>query len=327
MSCLERGETSCEIQVLRVKAPLVADMLEPGGDSIAVVTRLTGTTQDSPTQSEGNAAHEAEQGEDTARSVHTGTTHHESWAELVSNVGTVAKRRCMCCRYMLPSDWLDCIGLWHRRETIPKGHCLGIFVIFWKRKRASLLCCSAELTDTLVVKKCSHWRHCWRLRELQKSNIQASHVQAFSSRCWLLGHCTSCAELIWATKVHVTTLTTIAEFPASHEPHSCWVQVEDASSNPLSTLVSWGSTFFDWPIASHCAFGYIQTDASSRYFKQHIQQPNTLEGAAHNLHVGWIVQSKWWERVILFSEQHTFSFRFLSLRSHSDCLHVRFFRL
>ena len=39
-------------------------MLEPGGDSIAVVTRLTRTTQGSPTQSEGNAVHEAEQGED-----------------------------------------------------------------------------------------------------------------------------------------------------------------------------------------------------------------------------------------------------------------------
>ena len=42
-------------------------MLEPGGDSIAVVTRLTSTTQGSPTQSEGNAVHEAEQGEDTAQ--------------------------------------------------------------------------------------------------------------------------------------------------------------------------------------------------------------------------------------------------------------------
>ena len=42
---------------------------EPGGHSIAVVTRLTGTTQGSPTQSEGNATHEAAaeqgQGEDT----------------------------------------------------------------------------------------------------------------------------------------------------------------------------------------------------------------------------------------------------------------------
>ena len=40
-------------------------MLEPEGDSFAVVTRLTGTTQGSPTQSEGNAAHEAaaEQGQ------------------------------------------------------------------------------------------------------------------------------------------------------------------------------------------------------------------------------------------------------------------------
>ena len=38
--------------------------------SIAVVTRLTGTTQDSPTQFEDNAAHEAEQGEDTQQGQH-----------------------------------------------------------------------------------------------------------------------------------------------------------------------------------------------------------------------------------------------------------------
>ena len=49
---------------------MVADILEPGGDSFAVVTRLTGTTQGSPTQSEGNAAHEAEQGEDTQQGQH-----------------------------------------------------------------------------------------------------------------------------------------------------------------------------------------------------------------------------------------------------------------
>ena len=50
---------------------LVADMLEPGGDSVAAVTTLTGTTQGSSTQCEGNAAHEAaaEQGhgEDTTQ--------------------------------------------------------------------------------------------------------------------------------------------------------------------------------------------------------------------------------------------------------------------
>ena len=46
---------------------------EPGGDSFAVVTRLTGTTQGSPTKSEGNAAHETErvQGEDTIGSAWT----------------------------------------------------------------------------------------------------------------------------------------------------------------------------------------------------------------------------------------------------------------
>ena len=65
------------------------------------------------------------------------------------------------------SDWLDCIRFWRRQENyIPKGHCLGIFVIFWKRKRASLLCCSAELTDTLVVNKCSHWRRCWKAKRV-----------------------------------------------------------------------------------------------------------------------------------------------------------------
>ena len=94
-------------------------MLEPGGDSFAVVTRLTGTTQGSPTQSEGNAVHEAEQGEDTqqGQTQHMVSAHrndrHESWAGLVliwaglvPNIDTVAKRQCMCCR---PSDWLDCI--------------------------------------------------------------------------------------------------------------------------------------------------------------------------------------------------------------------------
>ena len=37
-----------------------------------------------------------------------------------------------------------------------------ILVIFWK-KWACLLCRSARLPDTLVVKKCSHWRFCWRV--------------------------------------------------------------------------------------------------------------------------------------------------------------------
>ena len=103
-------------------------MLEPGGDSIAVVTRLTGTTQGSPTQSEGNAVHEAEQGQgEGTQQGHgqcTGTTRHESWAGiallwagLVPKIGTVAKRRCMYCRHMLPSDWLDCIAFWRRREN------------------------------------------------------------------------------------------------------------------------------------------------------------------------------------------------------------------
>ena len=105
-------------------------MLEPGGHSFAVVTRLTGTTQGSPTQSEGNATHEAaaEQGQGEVHTAGcTGTTRHESWAGLVllwaglvSNIGahsTVAKRRCMCCRHMLPSDWLDCIAIWRRREN------------------------------------------------------------------------------------------------------------------------------------------------------------------------------------------------------------------
>ena len=34
----------------------VADTLEPGGDSLAVVTQLTGTIHGSPTWSEGNAS-------------------------------------------------------------------------------------------------------------------------------------------------------------------------------------------------------------------------------------------------------------------------------
>ena len=96
MSCLERGETSCEIQAAWYKPQLVADILEPsGGDSfeLLISTRLTGTTQGSPTQSEGNAVHEAEQGqkEDTqqGRSAWFSAqerptrTRHESWAGIV----------------------------------------------------------------------------------------------------------------------------------------------------------------------------------------------------------------------------------------------------
>ena len=40
----------------------------------------------------------------------------------------------MCSRSMLPSDWLDCLRFWRRRENrLSGGHCLRIVVIFWKR--------------------------------------------------------------------------------------------------------------------------------------------------------------------------------------------------
>ena len=88
---------------MRYKPPgtsprLVADMLESGGDSFAVVTRLTGTTQGPPTQSEGNAVHEAEQGEDHEDTAQVRTTRHESWAGLVlSWAGLVPNVNWHCC--------------------------------------------------------------------------------------------------------------------------------------------------------------------------------------------------------------------------------------
>ena len=151
-----------------------------------------------------------------------------------------------------------------------------------------------------------------------------------ASRCWLLGRCTSYAELIWATKMTTLTLTwrllqsfpqvmnLIRAVPAVLPRPPTWGWGH-RSSNPLSTLVSWGSPFFDWPIASHFAFCYIQMDTtSSRYFKQYTYSSPILCSSQPSCRMD--STSKWWERVILFSVQHTFSFRFLSLGLISDCL-------
>ena len=61
------------------------------------------------------------------------------WAWLVLRYdfgahSNVARWWCMCSRSMLPSDWLDCLRFWRRRENrISGGHCLRIVVILWKR--------------------------------------------------------------------------------------------------------------------------------------------------------------------------------------------------
>ena len=64
----------------------------------------------------------------------------------------------------------------------PKGHCLRILVIFEKeRSQASLYSVALQnLTDTLVLNTCRHWRRCWSLRELHESYSKA--LESHSAR-------------------------------------------------------------------------------------------------------------------------------------------------
>ena len=92
---------------------------------------------------------------------------------------------------------------------------------FLKKKEASPLCCQllCWIFDRYPgSEQSSHWRRCWRLRQLQESYSKAleSHLARTRERVhhghpptldWL--DCTCC----WATK---TTSTTEQEFPASH---------------------------------------------------------------------------------------------------------------
>ena len=88
-------------------------MLEPGGDSSAVVTQFTGTIQGSLT---------------CHKHMSKGKTHTLQYQCVVGvasvvGVALVLARNSdaggMCCRYMLPSDWLDCMAFWRRRENYP----------------------------------------------------------------------------------------------------------------------------------------------------------------------------------------------------------------
>ena len=84
--------------------------------------------------------------------------------------------RVVCCRYMLPSDWLDCLAFWRRREKYPQKDIVWEYFSFFEKdtSQASLYSVALRnLTDTLVVNICRHWQRCWSLRELQESYSKA----------------------------------------------------------------------------------------------------------------------------------------------------------
>ena len=145
---------------------------------------------------------------------------------------------------MLASDWLNCIGFWRGRENYPQKDIVWRYWSFLKKKGASPLCCSDESTDTLVVNTCSHWRRCWRLKELQKSHSKALESHLVRTRestmashiRFTFGHSRQEKRLSLLTSIEATSCTCCAEL--SHHNN---LYDTTTGEPPCKSWTCWGS--------------------------------------------------------------------------------------
>ena len=170
-----------------------------------------------------------------------------------------------------------------------KRHCLKIFVIFLKRKEPSLLCCH------LLCQIDRHWRPwhpgseqssrwlcCWRLRELQESYSKAleSHLARTREReraspPWLPTH--TRLPLTW---LYMLCWTEPLDNNTTRVSHKSWTSPRlsqswggHCSTNPLSTLVSWGSICsFDY---NHVILPSATVQMDTLWYDKTLQQPSS----------------------------------------------------